>query len=149
MASTKRKAEGPVGEELPTKKVKLTESNEGPPRLSHLLAGSFELTTTLIRLLGCPYGRPSCVHGRALHHVTVVGETYGIDQGVTIWCGACNIICDFELFSGPHGVPQPEFTSGNDLVVDEADEIIESPLEVLFLGNSRRASGLHSQNAYP
>ncbi|KAG8895195.1 hypothetical protein FRC00_007801 [Tulasnella sp. 408] len=126
MTSTKRPAEGPVGEEPPMKKIKLAGSNED-----------------------CPYDRPTCVHGRAFHHATVVGETYGIDQGVAVWCIACNTICDFELFSGPDAVPQPEFTSSNHLVLDEEDEIIEPPLEVLFLGDSRRASGLNGQNAHP
>ncbi|KAG9041951.1 hypothetical protein FS837_011543 [Tulasnella sp. UAMH 9824] len=106
MASTKRPAEGPVGEEPPTKKIKLAKT--------------------------FPYDRSACVHGYAVHHASVVGETYGIDQGVAAWCSACNTICNFELFSGPDAVPQPKFISGYDLVVDAADAIIEPPLEVLF-----------------
>lgn len=89
------------------------------------------------------------MHDRAAHHATVVGQTYGVDEGVAVWCNRCEAVCNFELFSGPDAVPQPEFTTDDDLVVGEEDEIVEPPLAVLFLDDSRRASGINYPGGYP
>ncbi|KAG8944278.1 hypothetical protein FRC04_002074 [Tulasnella sp. 424] len=126
MAPTKRRAEGPTGEEPPTKKTKVTDSDEA-----------------------CPYDNIACAHGRAAHHATVVGPTYGVHQGVAVRCDRCDALCKFELFSGPDAVPQPEFTADDDLVVGEEDGIVEPPLGVLFLGDSRRASRINDPDTYP
>ncbi|KIO28438.1 hypothetical protein M407DRAFT_22335 [Tulasnella calospora MUT 4182] len=103
-------------------------------------------TMELLRLAApenpvCSYNNSPCRHGRSLHYATVVGETYGADQGIAAWCNQCETLCSFELFSGPNAVPKPQFPAMEDAGAT-GEKPAEPTLEILSIGKSRRAKGL-------
>lgn len=146
MATREQSKEEPDGHKPPSTEVKLV--SEGQSK--HFVPSRVELHIyrTASSEVACPYGNSPCRHGRLFHFATVVGETYGIDQGIAAWCEQCEVFCSFELFSGPGAVPKPQFTA-KEAVVESGERAFEPALGMLSLGRSRRAEGLHTPGAQP
>lgn len=146
MAFRKQSKEEPNGHKSRSMKTKLQSEDQR----KHLLPSRLALHIYRIASseVACPYSNSTCRHGRLFHFATVVGETYGIDQGIAAWCEQCEVFCSFELLSGPSAVPKPKFTA-KEAVVESGERPFEPALGMLFLGKSRRAEGLQSPGAQP